>query len=476
MLLKAFDPPGFLKDFDDIDGQLEQWSMAVSGWVDGNLDAVRTIFEEHGVSFPPQFYNETRTDAPGPVFDQVIGWNGLPGTLRNRWGRDVAFDLADQMFPLTVRMDGPGSYYVGPGWEDRFYRPQDEYCEWHVTRDNQGRIVRVTFTSEPPEYWQALHGDTLADVDNTPRYRFTGDRKLLLDLYRSYVSPEVTAADLVCHEDLVDYTDPRNPVVVYPRGSYNPYNRWNTTGGIMHLTHPANSLSAEINLGAVATVLRHASDPPRPVVDPDALICCAAYGGPNRTSDPTIGSSVNELASLGAFVTLRNPMGLAMHHLDLSGFTTPYGEPVDASFFRVLRGDAQQGLIERAVFEVPEYEGYTVSDMCIGGVPITRGGQIAEHIVVNIVGRAAGVGTFHNGSIGCDRGCCQDHEEGDYLVYRRLNAPCDAAGSAAFDYPPATPPAKPPQRVTATIASAGVITPVLTGPATHVHRRHTRLV
>ena len=34
------------------------------------------------------------------------------------------------------------------------------------------------------------------------------------------------------------------------KGTYNPYNRWNTTDGIMHLTHPANTLSAEIKLGA----------------------------------------------------------------------------------------------------------------------------------------------------------------------------------------------------------------------------------
>jgi hypothetical protein len=215
VLLPRFDPPGCLNDFDSIPDQLDQWSAAVSGWFDGNI----SIVEELTKPQKSQFYNETKTDLPGPVIDQVIGWNALPGTLRNRWGRSLALRMADDPLPLTVRMDGPGSYYVGPQWEKLVYRPQDEYCEWHVTRDKEGRIVRVTFTSEPPEYWQALHGDTLPDVNNNPAYEFTGDKHLLVDLYQEYVSPEVTLADLECQDDFLDYTDPRNPAVVYPKGS-----------------------------------------------------------------------------------------------------------------------------------------------------------------------------------------------------------------------------------------------------------------
>ena len=251
MLLKRYDPPGNLEDFAAVPGMLDQWSAAVSGWFQGNIDDIESDLAAGDKS---QFYQATEKDPPGQTIDQTIGWSALPGTLRNRWGRQMALDLADQVAPLTQRMDGPGSYIIGQQWESLFYRPQDEYCEWHVTRDATGRIIRVTFTSEPPEYWQALHGDTLPDVNNKPTYSFTGDPKLLHDLYREYVSSDVELADLECSEDLVDYTDPRHPLVVYPRGSYNPYNRWNTTGGIMHLTHPANSLSAEINLGAQATI------------------------------------------------------------------------------------------------------------------------------------------------------------------------------------------------------------------------------
>ncbi len=143
-------------------------------------------------------------------------------------------------------------------------------------------------------------------------------------------------------------------------------------------------------------------------MDPDALICCSAYGGTNRASDPTIGSSVNELAWLGFYLTLRDPVGLYMHHLDMSGFTRPDGSPIEPEYFRALRGDASQGLIERAVFEVPAEEGFTVSDLRIGGVPIQWGSQIAEHITVNLVAQAANPGAFKNTSVACTGRCCED--------------------------------------------------------------------
>ncbi len=43
---------------------------------------------------------------------------------------------------------------------------------------------------------------------------------------------------------------------MFAKGAYNPYNKWNTTDGVVHLTHPANSLRAEINLAGDGTVLR----------------------------------------------------------------------------------------------------------------------------------------------------------------------------------------------------------------------------
>ena len=429
MPITAYDPPGYMTDFDRIPGQREQWSRAVSGWFDECIVAEQQYLQGQ----PCPYYNQLETPPVGPAVEQAVVWNAFSSTLRNRYGRDTALEVAEHLVPLSQRIDGPGAYFVGGQWEQLYYRPHDEYCEYRVTRDANGKIRRVTFTSEPPEYWQALNGDTLPNLLGTPTYPTVGDSDLLLELYREYVSPEVQYEDLICQVDLVDYSG-GSPSVIYGKGTYNPYNRWNTTDGIMHLSEPANSLVAEIKLGADATVLRaRAGSDGQIMSDPDALICCAAYGGPNRASDPTIGATVNELAALGFAITLRNPVGLYMDHVDLTGWANPDGTPVDPSYFRILRG--QPGMIERAVFEVPERKGFTVSDITIGGMAITLGGQIAEHITVKLVGLASQPGRFSNTPSPCVAGCCADAANPSFLVYRNLGQPCGPGRVPAFDYP-----------------------------------------
>jgi hypothetical protein len=67
----------------------------------------------------------------------------------------------------------------------------------------------------------------------------------------------------------------------------NPYNFGTNTGTIIHLIQPANTLGAEIDIAAQATVIR--KDPQGQVVtNSDQLIKCSKYGNPNRNSDPTV--------------------------------------------------------------------------------------------------------------------------------------------------------------------------------------------
>jgi hypothetical protein len=294
----------------------------------------------------------------------------------------------------------------GPG---PFYRPQTEYCEWHVKRagDSQ-KICRVTFTSEPPEYWQGLFGGSVdVDTDQGIAVLFPGDKQRLLDLYRELVSAEVELEDLICHEDIIL----ADGSTYLAKGQYNPLNKWNTTDGIAHLCAPPNSISAEVRLGADATILRN-SRRGQAVVEPEALICCAAYGGPDRNSDPTIGAAVNALARLGAMVTLPNPVGLYMDHIDLSGWTAPPGVEV-GECVRIVRGSVQ--MVERLVVEVPPESGYTVSDLKIGGETIEYGAQIAECITVKLVGAAAKIGAVKNDPINCVARCCIDTNDPAFL-------------------------------------------------------------
>ena len=392
-----YDPPAFMTDFDGIPGQLQAWSDAMSGWVD---EIIVQVQQQLGAGGQCQFYNLVTNPQPGPLLEQEVIWAGFPKMLRVLYGTQKAFELADnKLYPLTQANDpSREGFYTGAIWNTLFYRPMDEYCEWRVEKNEAGKIVKVTFTSEPPEYWQALHGDTLADMNGNPKYPTVGDPKKLLDLYRELVSPDVQMADLVCPFDFVDETDPKNPVVIYAKGGYNPYNKWNSTHGIMHLGQPNNSLSAEVGLGALATVIFHGRTE-APVVVGEALVAAGRLGGPNRTSDPTISATVNDLARLGAAITLRNPVGLYMDSINLTGFEDPSGQQIPREFFKVIRGDEKDGLIERAVFEVPKSEGYVVGDIKIAGVPIRYGGQIAEHIKVKLVGVGSSIGKFKNASI-----------------------------------------------------------------------------
>jgi hypothetical protein len=274
-----------------------------------------------------------------------------------------------------------------------FYRPTVEYCEWHVTRDaDTGKIRRVTLTSEPPEYWQAMFGDSIDPGDGTP-VRFPGDRQLALHLYRQFVSPHAQLEDLIVKRAFRGAQGE-----TYKTGTYNLYNKWNTSHGAMHLNAPPNQLGAEIQLGADGTVLRHNARGEL-IVQPETLIACSGYGGPNRNSDPTIGATVNALARLGAMVTLVNPVGLYMDHIDLTGWHAPHGiAPQDC--VKIARGSPR--MIERLVIEVPSETGMTVGDLTIGGEPINFGGQVAECVSVKLVGGAAAIGSVDNAPVACE--------------------------------------------------------------------------
>ena len=372
-LLNRYDTPAFLPDFNAIPGQLDAWHRAVSAWFDQVIANDQSAF---GAS-PLQYYNAPNFDPGGMAVEQAITWNAFPKEMLRRYGRDRALVLADRLWP-TERYGSPS-----PDPDDTagtagvLYRPQEEYCEWHVLRQpDSNKICRVTFSSEPPEYWQAMFGLVPGDPDQ----HFPGDQDALLRLYRDLVSPDVQLDDLIAAEDVVDTAGQ----VWALKGQYNSYNKWNTTLGIAHLNSPPNSLVAEIQLGADATV-RYTDPRGRLLVEPDALIGYAGYGGSNRNSDPTIGASVNALARLGAYVTLRNPVGFYMDHIDLSGWEAPDKRPI-ADCVHIVRGVPQ--MVERMSIEVPASRGFDVGDLTIAGIPIRFGGQIAECITVKLVGIA----------------------------------------------------------------------------------------
>lgn len=326
-------PPGHLNDLDEA-GQAG-WSNEISSFIDFNIQRYELT----------QFFNPTRHQPDEDAVTQKIDWTA---------------------FPKAVNQPEPRRWMTADSNRFRFH---DEYCEWQVDKNSEGKVIRITFTSEGPEYWAFL-------AENAP--------DTLLELYRDLVSCDVEM------DDLLDGS-----------GDYNPNNKWNdgsSPGAIAHLAHVNNTLGAFVNIGARATIIRQRPDG-TPMTDALELIECGRYGAPNRHSDPHIGSEVNTLARAGYRITMANPVGLSMDGFFPAGFETPDGTDV-TEFWTVVRGTEEFQL--RTVFEVPPEKDYVVGDITRDGSPIEFGGQIADFIRVKLVGLADQKGQHLSQARPCD--------------------------------------------------------------------------
>lgn len=389
--LSQFSTPANVQDFNDPTQQAQMnaaWSGNVNRWVESAL--VGDVWDLVNYGPRPAFYNPLNTDTPSSAVNAPIPWQAFPGRISALFPNDSSnwFEWADNGVPKPVTTDLCSQQTIPPipypptgprGW-------QDEYCEWSVKRDANNKITSVMFTCENPEYWF-----TLWEINpNT-----------VLALYRSLVNPAVQLADL-CVPNISD------PITGQP--AYNPLNKWNAgtqtlpgSGGAVHLTSSPNTLGAEFDLAAAATIPRSING--QPVQAASQLVCCAKYGKIGRHSDPTIGQTVNQVVNYTptlpqARATLTNPVGLYMQSPNFSQYKTPDGTPA-SEFWTVVRGKlkdpAVPGDIDRilhATFEVPASKGYTVSDIAINGTPIQWGSQITNTFQMSLMATA-----FANGGV-----------------------------------------------------------------------------
>jgi hypothetical protein len=360
----SWSPPGNATDLGALTNELAAWDVVMTTFFQ---EAVTRVQQSLTPGDTPQIVDAIHNGAGLQWSAAAINWNGFPKALLASNTTEAALRAAEKLAEFTVN-----------GRKIKA-RPQDEYLEWHATTDAGGKIVAVDFTCEGPEYWQAIaqgYPDSVTPPAGAPAA--TGSLDAITKLYQQYVSPQVQSADLLYN------------------GKYDPWNKWNTQAGAMHLTHPSNALQAEVFLAGDATVLREQNGVV--LTDADALIKCAQYGVPERSSDPSIGAGVNALAREGALVSLQDPVGLYIDSLDTTGWTKPDGSPV-GDYWTVLRGSGE--FILRARYEVPAAEGFTVSDIQIGGEPIAYAGQIAQNITMRLTGVAAEAGKYHDTPVGC---------------------------------------------------------------------------
>lgn len=298
--------------------------------------------------------------------------------------------------PRRLRLGGPTGQEISIS-----HRQQDEYVEWHADHDAAGHLIRLSFTSEPPEYW-----DTIAKQEPD----------LVLAIYKELVGPQVLMDDLFFPDDVyiygADHTGKAQWLHFYKKGDYNRFNRWNTSDGVVHLTHPANTLGAEVNLAAqAANIYSSDGQPADPRFDQDPAltrIACAGYGGINRISDPNIGEQVGLQVAAGKRVSLTDPIGLYISDVDLRSLQR---KQADGTWVPVAREDVltvargQEGGETPRILHFklagPKDGSWTLSDCRIEQRPLERGGQIARKISMVIYADAL-AGPTDNTPNGCE--------------------------------------------------------------------------
>jgi hypothetical protein len=182
----------------------------------------------------------------------------------------------------------------------------------------------------------------------------------------------------------------------------------------MHLTHHANTLGAEINLGADATVLFPVPDAPANSFPP-RLICCAGFGGVNRSSDPLIGAGVNKFARAGQSVTVANPVGLYMQDLAVADLRDPGGAQIGAECLRIVRASPDRTLILRAEIAPPADADFTLDQCMFEGQPVTGGGLFARRITMVLFGLAKVIPGRTAIQEACGGKCCRKPDTAGFL-------------------------------------------------------------
>lgn len=370
------DLPGHAQEQAYLDG----WSVLLAERFRAEIQGLRRTLGE-----PPLFFSELDHAVAASAATAPVPWVGFPRalTLLANGDREAALAAAEQR---GSRLVGFADQALTKRIEHRF-RQQDEYLEWVAIKD-AGKVVRFAFTAEGPEYWEHL-----ASVD----------QDVVRRLYCDFTGRQVTWAELSWATDVWVPDADHQPVQIYARGDYNPYNEVNIEECAAHLTHPANTLGAEIDLAAKATVQRLDAHGEL-VSERRRLACCSNFGDPNRNSDPTIGLTVNQTVRGGTSITLADPVGLYIRAFDASRISDAAGNALEG-WWTIKRGGAGHAL--RAELGPPPGSARSIADVRVGNnEPLTTGGQLAELTTMVLYARALALGVHDPEPHGCPNRCC----------------------------------------------------------------------
>lgn len=435
-----FDAPGGVRDFRDPTNWHAAMAAEASGIV---LDLVATVLGKDPadvteaeisanapdlgyidpVATPPETDGETVAVSPWGAFPRAVRrrgpWTEFPPVDGDREGiHRAAEDLGEEDHPEGVFVDGENKVLHLP-----VRHRQDEYLEWVARRSKEGKINKVAFVAEGYDYYATL---------------FKYDEGRALDLYRDFTGDNsIRVDDLRARKGIYRRLPDGSRQTVVDPGDFNPRNRFNIEPGIVHLSHRANSLGAEVNLAGVSAILRLKADGTT-LVDgrnSEELLCCCQGGNPNRNSDPLISDQAYAQVMGGFRYTLANPVGLYIAGVDDQRVQTKNGDALTPDWWTVVRGegfgDPKSCRVLRLELAPPKGSNLTLEDLEVDGEPVRFAGQLADLLQVHLfVTRwKRNDGDNHGPSVPCLGTCCRKTGTQQLVPTRRK---CGAGYDLAF--------------------------------------------
>jgi hypothetical protein len=343
--------PGDLQEL-DTDGAAA-WSVRVKACVEA-----ATAPLEKTTLFAPEVDGAASDAFP------VADWLGFPARIASCIKRQQTVELLDEQ---TNRHGGRSL--------------QEEYLEWRVVRDPEspGKIRRIEFTTELPEYWQVL---AAREPDRTLGLiaEFAGEEQVpaevaygLLDPFADDATPDSRARAFGGRMLSLD--------------SANPYS--DGRRAICCMLQPSNTLEALTRLATIATTPRAIRDARssqiRCLTCSEAIPLFAGAAQSGRASDPVLVERLGRLAFEGRRVALDDPVGIYIQDVEHTRLLTPDGSAVPREWFEFSRGslgDDGRARYQRLVFEVPAEETFTISELVDVATerPLRYGGEAADLI------------------------------------------------------------------------------------------------
>lgn len=439
---------------------MNDWRFHTPGWVDPKLPPhILDAWHDHHVGLAEQsldfmrralppgtdpsvipYVNPAAVEVPAERTPTPVQWDGFPEAVGKRFPGSARYPQSEHLgFEDWFGFGIPDLPIVDVKTQKevdidcRVRDRQDEYLEWHA-REVDGVLRSVTFVCEGWDYYHFLF------------QQGEEGRQYVAQRYRDCTGDEsITPEDLEAPAAL-GFRLPNGRVrgFVLP-GELNPRNRFNRENGIVHLSHRANNLGAEVRL-AVTSALPRRDANGKLVLGGDAkrLMCCTLAGDPARSSDPNIAAgaylAVTDPETPQRF-TLTDPIGLYIADFAYGSLQHPNGESASRDYWTVERGkdadpidDRTQSRILRLHLEIPERDG-VLGEMLIEGSPIEHPAQLAElvrmHLLVDTWNAPEGIEVP---SIDCDGGCCRDTETTLLASYTAEEGP--QCGPGAVDaYP-----------------------------------------